>query len=250
MRQITFLFLVVFIKTITFGATPDEQFTQGVEACEAGKYQAAIEQWSSLNQAGLESFDLYYNMGNAYFKKGNYPYAILYFEKALKLKPLDKEGRHNLDLANQQIVKSIKPLPEFFLKKLWRNTSSFFSANVWSWLTLILFWIGITLIVVKLLDWGTGSFKNHYVVGGTAIFLSVLFLSLGMTKAGMEYDARWAIVLDHNKELMSAPESTVDVMELPEGTKLEIIDKIGSWEKVKAPNGEVGWIEEHDATKI
>ena len=128
--------------------------------------------------------------------------------------------------------------------------SSFLSANTWSWLVIVLFWIGMGLIVARLFEWKLGAFRQHYAVGGLLIGLSVFFLLLAATKAKMETHSNWAIVLKNNMELMSAPESTVDVMELPEGTKLEIIDKIGDWEKVKAPNGEIGWISEQDAEKI
>ena len=250
MRRIVFLFLCVISTWTTFGAAPEDQFQKGVEAYEAGKYQAAIDEWKSLDESGMKSCDLYYNLGNGYFKKGEFPTAILYYEKALLEKPFDKEVKHNLALANERIVKQIKPLPDFFLKRGWTNSSNIFSANTWSWLALVFFWIGIGLVITRLFDWKKGRLQGHYLLGGGLVVMSLLFLLLGFSRGRLEQDSRMAIVLKSNIELRTAPESTVDIMELPEGTKLDIIDKIGVWEKVEAPNGEVGWIHEEDAVRI
>ncbi len=250
MRQLLVLALFVFAGTQVFATTAEERFAKGVEAFESGDYQKAIDTWKALEEQGLESYELYYNLGDAYFKKDAFPSAILYFEKALKYKPFSKEAKNNLKLANKRIIKRIKPLPEFFLKRAWQGLRDVFSSNTWSWLALVLFWLGIGMIVTRLLDWKKGRWQGSYVLGGGLVSVALLFLLLGYSRGNFEEDSRKAIVLKSGIELRTAPESTVEVMELPEGTKLQIIDRIGEWDKVEAPNGEVGWINEGDAVRI
>ena len=250
MRRLLTLLLFVFAGAQVFATTAEERFSKGVEAFEAGDFQRAIDTWEALEQQGLESYELYYNLGDAYFKKGEFPSAILYFEKALKLKPFSKEAKNNLQLANERIIKRIKPLPDFFLKRAWQGLRDIFSSNTWSGLALILFWLGVGSIVARLLDWKRGKWQGSYVLGGGLVAVALLFLLVAFSRGRFEEDSQMAIVVKSGIELRTAPESTIDVMELPAGTKLQIVDKIGDWEKVEAPNGEVGWINVEDAVRI
>lgn len=75
-----------------------------------GNYEDAVNQYESILNSGYESSELYFNLGNAYFKLNQIPSAILYYEKARKLAPEDEQINFNLSLANSRIVDKMEPL--------------------------------------------------------------------------------------------------------------------------------------------
>ena len=100
-------------------------------------WQTAANAFEAISAAGIESADVYYNAGNAYFKAGEYPKAILNYERALKTDPSHKEARFNLEFASSQIQDRIDDVPEFFLKSWMRNLCYVMSSNVWAVLSLV-----------------------------------------------------------------------------------------------------------------
>ena len=86
----------------------------------------------------LESADLYYNIGNTYFKLDDIAHAILYYERALKLDPAHADARHNLEIATQLTLDRVDAVPDFILVSWFRGVRQSLSADTWAWLTLAL----------------------------------------------------------------------------------------------------------------
>src|SRR5674476_686288 len=120
--------LVAMLLPMTLWAvTPEQQVSEANRAYYAGHYENAVTIYEKVTQAGFASPVLFYNLGNAYFKLGNMPMSILYYEKAHKLAPADADIAHNIRLANTRIVDKIEPVPVLFYIRWWtqaRNTLS------------------------------------------------------------------------------------------------------------------------------
>ena len=101
----------------------DSLWNAGVEAYADGRWQDARQAWSGIEALGLESKELYYNIGNACFKQDDPAHAILYFERALRLDPSYDDARFNLEYANSMIQDKIESVPEFFLISWTRSLS-------------------------------------------------------------------------------------------------------------------------------
>src|SRR5690606_33374954 len=99
---------------------------------DQAQYDSSAQLYFQIYSSGFTSFELFYNLGNASFKRNHLPEAILYYEKAKKLKPLHPDLLFNLDMANAQIVDKIKPVPKFFVTEFWENQSFWFTPNQWA----------------------------------------------------------------------------------------------------------------------
>ena len=106
-------------------------------------YKKSIELYEELVSQGIKnnriSSQLYYNLGNAYFRDNQLGKAILNYERALLLEPGDGDIRHNLRFANNRTVDRIASSGEFFMTNWFNSVRNLFSSNVWAIIAIILF---------------------------------------------------------------------------------------------------------------
>ncbi len=105
----------------------------------SAKYQDAIRKYQFVVAQGFESAELYFNLGNAFYKTGNATYAILNYERAKKLAPNDEDIKYNLDMAHTQIVDNIVTLPEPGFLRWWKQMISSQSISFWGSSSIITF---------------------------------------------------------------------------------------------------------------
>ena len=131
-----YLLLAVTGITVSYG---QETLTQANEAYAQEDYIKAIELYEqTLKEQGVSS-DLYYNLGNAYYKHNEFAKAILNYERALLLNPGNEDARFNLDMANTHIVDKIDPVGRFFLSVWIDSLRSFLSSNAWAVIGIVSF---------------------------------------------------------------------------------------------------------------
>ena len=118
------------------------------EAYSVGDFDGAIREYQSLEKAGAVSSSLFYNLGNAFYRKGSVGKAILYYERALKLDPADKDIRNNLDMARLQTLDKIDSVPQFILVEWVKNLRNKLSSNAWAIVSLILLALGVALLLL------------------------------------------------------------------------------------------------------
>ena len=106
-----------------------------------GEYSSAREEYQKIINSGFESVELYYNLGNTFYKLGQIPSSILYYEKALILNPKDVDIQFNLDLANRLVVDKINPVNEFFFRKWFRAFAGIIKADSWAFISVITFFL-------------------------------------------------------------------------------------------------------------
>ena len=242
MRLSIFLSLIFFFS-IRLSANVDQRFQQANEDYKNNKYDKAIEQYESLIQEDYKSEELYYNLGNSYYKKKALGKAILYYEKALLLDRDDEDTLHNLSVAKAQTKNEISTLPPFFLARWWAGLRGGFSSSSWSIIGLIFFWMGIGGLVYWLMAAERRQKKIGFVMGICSLIFSMLPFTLAYNSSNLETDSRMAIVLAEQVPLRSAPdpESTQQLV-VYEGLKVELLDRIDDWSKVRLMNGEQGWL--------
>jgi len=243
--------LLFFIPLILLADGAKTLFERANEAYEKQNYDSTIALLDSLLNAGLESPELYYNLGNAWFKKSEIPRAILYYEKAHKLDPNNPDIAYNLELANTRIADKIEPVPEFFLKTWWKKGLQLFNERQW---TLVNIFTYSLLLIFVVLFFITHS-KNTKRI---SFFLGIVFLVLSLLTGLMGYQS-YKIANSHNTAIIFTP--TINVKSSPnenantifvihQGTKVELIDKLKDWYRIKLANGSVGWLKENDFEKI
>jgi len=226
-------------------------FEAANEAYEKGNYNFAIEQYEGVLGTGQHSAELYYNLGNAYFKAGNLGKAVLNYERTRLLSPSDAQGRDNLAIAQARTVDIIQPLPDFFLTRWWRGLQRSLSAGVWSGLSILMLWLAVGGFSVWLLLSDREHKKRGFLGGMVCLLLFGITFALAAQRSSAQQNSNQAIILAKETALKDAADAdSPDILTLHEGTKIHMLDQIGEWHKVRLPNGEQGWLAEGSFEEI
>ena len=150
LKAIPILFLILFLFTGVYAQQPKQLFQKANQAYQNQNFQQAIELYQNILGQGYQATEIYYNLGNAFFRLNNLGQAILNYEKALKLNPNDPDIRYNLELANLRVVDRLELPPRFFLFEWWDSLKTYFSLTQLTRLVAILFTLSILLLVLWL----------------------------------------------------------------------------------------------------
>ena len=217
-----------------------------------GRWADAISDYQMISSMGLESASLYCNTGDAFFKDGNVPMAILYYERALKLDPSYDDARYNLDLLNSTIQDRIDPVPEFVLKAWARKICYIMDSNAWTVCFFVLFALTLAMALLFLLAPTVGGRRTGFFTGIVLLLLAVFSLCFSVWQKNDYMKAEGAIVMRPVTSVKSSPsaEASKDLFILHEGTKVKIIDQVGSWNNIELADGRQGWIPSGDIETI
>ena len=206
-------------------------------------YQEAIKQYEVLLKEGV-SADLYYNLGNAYYRSDNFTRAIINYERALLLSPGDKDIRHNLQLARQKTTDKLSPSADFFLVTWYRSLVNIMGVDAWAWTALVALAMGIILFLVYLFS-SRVSLQKLGFFGAAFMLLFFLFANLFAWHQQQVLTHRTgAVVVATETAVKSTPaQNGTNLFMLHEGTKVEITDdSMKDWKEVRLPDGKEGWI--------
>ncbi len=137
---------------------------QGNKFYEDKQYEQAVDEYQKVIGLGYEGTSLFYNLGNSYYREGKIGFAILYYEKALKLSPGDDDVIHNLAIANAKTVDKIDTLPKFFLFQWWESFLRLFSVVGWSH-------VAFTLYLLLLVSIGLYFFGGRLGIQRYSVYL-------------------------------------------------------------------------------
>lgn len=226
----------------------DAWFLKGNEFYQNGDYENARKMYSKILDSGFESWEVYYNIGNTYYKEKQIGRAILFYERAKRLDPQNEDVQFNLELANLGIVDRIREMPQFVLTKwiAWlADLPGLSLLMIFSYIVLI-----VSLIARKLFP----SMKLSRMVFVTMVGLTCLFVittGLFVFKVVYNETKTEAIVLTDKVDVRSAPDMvSTEVFTLHEGVKVQIEDHSADWVKIKLSDGKVGWLKKNVVEKI
>lgn len=244
MKKITFTaYFIFFLLPIINATTPQDLFVQANEAYTKGQYQQAIETYEKVLATGNFSNEIYYNLGNAYFKTKQKGKAVLNFERALLANASDEDAAYNLAIVNQQLADNLEQVDAFFLKKWWQSFHKITSSGFWSFFTLAFLWLGIGGFILWLLSKERAKKKQGFIGGIVLLLLSLLFFLAARSQATFEQNSQMAILVTPTIDLRNGPdEKSTSLLKIHEGLKVELLDQIDTWYKVKLSNGEQGWL--------
>ncbi len=206
-------------------------------------YQQAINCYLKVVKNCYEAPELYYNIGNAYFKLNDYPSAILYFEKAKKLQPGDEDINYNLKVANTKIVDKIDAIPEFFIIRWYKDAANIFPFNIWAVLGLIIFVIFLGLLSVYLFSGVLKVRKIAFWCAVVTFLLTIKLFAFAQAQYSILNNTKEAVIFRPSVTAKSSPDdNSTDLFVIHEGTKIKIIDSVGEWSEIKIANGSMGWV--------
>lgn len=243
MKKIALLFIFTFLAVGLLMAEPQADIKKANKAYQEGFYENAISLYEKVIHEGYTSSELYYNLGNAYFKTDQIPSAILYYERAKKLDPNNEDILYNLKIANSKIIDKIDQLPQLFYVQWWNNVKQLFSPDGWAVNTIVLLFLFFAIAVTFLLS-GSVKVRKILLTSGLIIMLvTVLVFIISIQTYDDANNKHEAIVYTASLPVKSSPEeSGIDLFVIHEGLKVQIIDELSGWKEIKIDNGSKGWV--------
>ncbi len=252
-RSYSILLLIIGISLFSKGqsASVNDSVSAGNQLYNTGKYQDAIRKYQSVVSQGFESAELYYNLGNCFYKTGNATYAILNYERAKKLAPNDEDIRYNLDLARTQIVDNIVTLPEPGFLRWWKQLVSSQSISFWGTLSIITFFIFLSLFGLFLLSSSYRIKRLAFWLSIASVSISAITFSFGSHLTSNLINHNTAVITDRSVRIKSSPSETgTELFIVHEGVTVQLTDKLGDWVNVSLPDGNKGWVKESSMVRI
>ncbi|MDP2207362.1 MAG: tetratricopeptide repeat protein [Bacteroidota bacterium] len=243
MKYLLLLISLVLLPAISLADEVSHQYNQATQFYRDGEYSKAIAIYENIIKNGYAHSDLYYNLANANFKLDNLPASILYYERAKRLSPNDDDISYNLKIANLKVVDKIEPLPRLFIFEWWQALSGLTSLASWSIFSIIALWIGLFCIAAFRITSKSFVRRLSFFSGTFLILFALVTFIFAIQQNKIEHSTSEAIVFAANVAIKSSPdESGTDLFILHEGVKVEILDNVDKWKKIRLADGKVGWI--------
>ena len=252
-KILKYIIIIVFqlITVNMIAVNPDSLIVTANNAYNNNLYDSALNTYNQVLNTGVESGELYYNMGNAYFKNNDIASAILYYEKAKRLLPVDDDVIYNLSIANSMIVDKIEKVPELFYHRWWNFFYNALGADAWAIFSLISFAFLTITVSLFIISKKRENRKLSFYVGVLFLIITITSTALASQKYYYNIERNEAIVFTSSITVKSSPtQNAVDLFVIHEGTKVKIIDKIDNWVEIKIQNGSVGWLPEESIKEI
>lgn len=208
-----------------------------------GKYQMAIDGYKDILNSGFESAELYYNLGNAFYKLNNIPESNFFYEKARSISPTDEDILINLSYAQNLRIDKIEKLPITQTQNFKINILNLLSEKGWSVLLIILAWIACVSFVLYLSVNNSGN-KRIFFTQFIILMIGLIVVStINYEKKNLNNE-KFAIIYDKEIEVWSEPNKISELkFLLHEGTKVKQVDTIQDWVNIQLENGTLGWIQ-------
>lgn len=258
MKRIIYIF---FIAAFACGVTSLSAQTDSVASFESksalanemykqGQYSDAAQLYEEMLSEGAAA-ELYYNLGNSYYKAGEIGLAILNYERALRINPRLKDASYNLEIAESKIVDKVNSTPTFFVKRWVGGLIRGLTSNHWAIISIVFFVAMLASFLFFLFSSERSKRKVSFY--GTVV-LALLFITT-FVFSGVNKDQfvkhNKAVILSGSVTAKSAPDvSGTDLFQLHEGTRVNVKSSLGVWSEISLENGAVGWIEDNNLERI
>jgi len=250
MKRIIFIFSVILAFSFSIKAETNS-VKKANDLYAKGDYQAAANEYEQILLKDGAAPELYFNLGNAYYKSGEVGRSILNYERALRLNPTYDDAKVNLEMAQLKVVDNVVQIPPFFIKRWISILMKLLTSNQWFVLSLILLILTLASVLFFIFGYTLTYRKMSFYAAVVLLSLTVLtgFFS-GVRKYQMTNHTD-AIIMSGAVNVKSSPDkSGTDLFQLHEGTKVRIKSALGNWTEIVLGNGSVGWVEDENIEKI
>lgn len=225
-------------------------YAEGNLLYQREKYEEAIGCYRQILSLPYEAWEVYYNLGNAYYKTGAYSQAILAYERAGRIKPGQADIQQNLALCRTKITDERETLPSFFLQAFWQRIVRIMPPNAWAGSLLGFTAVLLLCVICYSLTHRYNLRRTTFYgtcISSTAVFIA-LMACISARKARFKPEA---IIMVPQTEIKARPEAAAETRYLlHEGNKVEILNEIAPYCKIKMSDGNQGWVPAADLERI
>lgn len=228
-------------------ASTDSVYMSALSQYEEGQFERALESWRGIVDSGYESPELYYNMGNAAFRSNSIGYAVLYYEKALKLDPSLKDAENNLEFLSRYKSDSFEEVPEFFMRSWMTRAVRALPERAWSLMALLGFVFTMTFLLIYIFTRGIKLKKTAFFASLAGLIFTIFTLSSALASHHEIVHPESGIILSPSVIVRSTPSETgTELFILHEGTSVKVYEKVTGWQNIRIIDGREGWIRTDD----
>ena len=216
---------------------------EGDSAYIRNDFASAIQIYENLLKKG-EAAEVYYNLGNSYYKAGDIAKAILNYERALLLQPGNADVRANLEIARSKTIDKVVPVPEIFFVSWIKSLINSMSIDAWAKLGVVFFILLLGALYLFFFSKQIVWKKTGFIAGLVLLAFVILTNVFASQQKNELIDRNDAIVLSPSVTVRSTPsDSGTSLFILHEGHKVEIKDNsMREWKEIRLEDGKVGWV--------
>lgn len=234
--------LLLSFFSVALSMSANDLLNNAEKAYDAKKYKEAISNYEKLIKEGYTSYELYFNLGNSYYRNNEIGKAIYYYELARKMEPNDEDVRINLSKAAAKTIDKIDAKENFFISAVKTNLLSSFSTTTWAWITIVALVVAATLFFVFAASLSIALKRIAFVLACCFVIIFFITYFFGYSAMMAKYENKFAIILSREVKIMNEPTaSAVSKFSLHEGTKIRVVESNGDWVLIKLDNGNEGW---------
>jgi len=233
----------LFVTATLYPQTNTELFEQANELYRSDKYSEAIAFYEKIEAQGKVSSELYFNLGNSYYKINKVAPSIYNYEKALQLNPLNADAVANLVFAKRMSIDTIEELPKTVLQKIEDNYIQQLSYNQWAIISVAFSILMATFFLFFYFSHTPGRKRVYFVTSILSMLLLVVALVFSVKGYATSKNTIEAIIFTEKVTVKNAPtDNSEAIFELHEGTKVFVLDGVDIWKKIKLADGKTGWV--------
>lgn len=257
MRKIYFSILFIFVSVWSYAQTDSTQVSEITQAPEVvvtkaqadsayinNDFASAVYLYENILANQGESADIYYNLGNSYYKMDNIAKAIVNYEKALVLNPADGDIRFNLELAQSKTVDKVTPMSEIFLVTWMKNLTDLMSEKGWAKMGITTFILMLSMLALYFFSKKIALKKIGFISAVCLLFICVIANIFASSQKNKAESHGEAIIMAPSVTVKSTPnDGGTDLFILHEGHKVTIKDNtMREWKEIQLEDGNVGWV--------
>lgn len=218
-------------------------FTEANKLYQQENYTEACDLYQQISDSGYYSAELFFNLGNTYYKTGNSPKAILNYERALLFDPHSDDIQFNLDLVKAYSVDKINEIPEFFLKTWITGIGQWFPSNTWSYISVVLFVSALLLLLYFFFGKHIALRKLCFILFLFFIFSSAAAYHYSLEQYKRIFENTAFIVYEPTVTVKGSPSGAgTDLFVIHEGLKVRVLNQYQQWSEIRLDNGSKGWM--------
>lgn len=238
------LFVLIFlISNLASAKSFDEIFLHANSLMKQEKYIEAVKVYESIMYNEPLMSEVFYNLGNAYYRLDSLGFAVWAYSKASLISPRNEDVLYNLNFVNSKLLGEIKLPNKFFFQTFYKKTKDSFTLIEWFFMGSIVTMIFFAFNFIKQYILNQKAFYTYINVGLISLFFLINILTLDKFTSSKKKEA---IVVDKSSNLYSQPFSVGGkvLLVINEGERLEIIENKGNWSQVRINfNSEKGWVQ-------
>jgi tetratricopeptide (TPR) repeat protein len=237
------IFFIVSTLSLKAQAPVSPLFEEGNTAYNNGDFFKAVTLYEQTLLTGKHSASLYFNLGNAYYRLNKVAESIYNYEKARQLDPENEDFKVNSAFAQNMTIDAIEPLPESQLSQVQNSLYAIASASIWSKIVVLLVWLFAIFFSIYLLNKTIKLKRLFFVLSLISLILFLSSFTIKFFANAEQENKKYAIIFSNEINIWSEPNLRAEIQfTLHEGTKVELLDSLDEWEKIRIANGSEGWI--------